>query len=153
MPFNLSRFATDAVANNPIIQAGRLGLGSLVRSDRQHLRNAALDRTPLGLPEKTFIKAMTGGDKVTPGGIEFSDDQLARLKQAYTDQKDPSRRPVVMEMTPTERVCGDVSRRTERESVSSTTRTCMTTMLLPNSIHPMSLRTGAVPRRVVMVVT
>lgn len=101
MPFNLSRFATDAVANNPIIQAGRLGLGSLVRSEPfQHLRNAALDRTPLGLPEKTFIKAMTGGDKVTPGGIEFSDDQLARLKQAYTDQKDPSRRPVVMEFDP-----------------------------------------------------
>ena len=78
MPFNLSRFATDAVANNPIIQAGRLGLGSLVRSEPfQHLRNAALDRTPLGLPEKTFIKAMTGGDKVTPGDTILMTSSLA----------------------------------------------------------------------------
>lgn len=101
MPFELSRFATDAIANNPVVQAGRVGLGALVRSEPfQHLRNAALDRTSLGLPEKTFIKAMTGGDKVTPGGIELSDDQLARLKQAYTDQKDPSRRPRVREFDP-----------------------------------------------------
>ena len=117
MPFELSRFATDAIANNPVVQAGRVGLGALVRSEPfQHLRNAALDRTSLGLPEKTFIKAMTGGDKVTPGGIELSDDQLARLKQAYTDQKDPSRRPVVYEFDPSrEQFAGMSPEELERE--------------------------------------
>lgn len=117
MPFELSRFATDAIANNPVVQAGRVGLGALVRSEPfQHLRNAALDRTSLGLPEKTFIKAMTGGDRVTPGGIELSNDQLARLKQAYTDQKDPSRRPVVMEFDPSrEEFAGMSPEELERE--------------------------------------
>lgn len=95
---DLKRFALQAIERNPFVQAGKFGLGKLVRSDPfQHLRNAALERTPLGLPEKTFIKAMTGGDKVTPGGIQLSDDQLARLKQAHTVQKDPSRMPVVRE--------------------------------------------------------
>lgn len=98
MPFQLPRFATEAIANNPIVQLGKLGLNGVVRSEPfQQLRNAALDRTPLGLPEKTFIKAMTGGDRVTPGGIELSDDQLSRLKAAYQNQKDPARKPVVSE--------------------------------------------------------
>ena len=99
---DLKRFALQAIEQNPMVQAGKFGLGKLVRSHPfQHLRNAALERTPLRLPEKTFIKAMTGGDSVTPGGINLSDDQLARLKQAYQDQKNPSMKPIVREFDPT----------------------------------------------------
>jgi hypothetical protein len=99
---DISRFATNAIAQNPFIQGSKAVLGGLVRSEPfQNLRNAVVDNTPgIGLPERTFIKAMTGGDTVTAGGIELNDDQLARLKQAYSIQKAPTRTPIVREFEP-----------------------------------------------------
>ena len=95
-----------------------------------------------------------GGDKVTPGGIEFSDDQLARLKQAYTDQGsfekacchgfDPNREEFAG-MSPEE-----LER--ERQFYNENFRKYDNDALAKFN-SPMSLRTGAVPRRVVMVVT
>ena len=95
----ISRMATDAISRHPLTQVSKNILGQVVRSDPfQAARNAVLDRTTLGLPEKTFIKAMTGGDKQ---GVQLDNDQLARLKQAYNVQKNPAARPVVTEFDPT----------------------------------------------------
>lgn len=107
---DFKRFALQALEKNPMVQAGKFGLGQLVRSSPfQHLRNAALERTSLGLPEKTFIKAMTGGDRVTHGGIQLSDDQIARLKMAYKDQKNPLMKPTVREFDPNQEVFAGMS--------------------------------------------
>lgn len=75
-----------------ILPGGVPVLSNLVRSRPfQALRNAALDKFEVGLPERTFIKAMTGGDKL--GTTELNPEQLSRLKQAYNDQKGPSNAP------------------------------------------------------------
>jgi len=91
----LKRFATER-----LVDLGKTALGSFVRSQPfQTVRNAVLDASSLGTPEQTYIKAMTGGD---PQGVQLSNDQLARLKEAYNVQKDPARKPVVEEFDPTE---------------------------------------------------
>jgi len=89
----LNRFATER-----LVDLGKTALGSFVRSQPfQTVRNAVLDASSLGTPEQTYIKAMTGGD---PQGVQLSNDQLARLKEAHNVQKDPSRRPIVREFDP-----------------------------------------------------
>lgn len=99
---DVKRFATNFISQHPLTRGSKAVLGGLVRSKPfQNLRNAVVDNAPgIGLPERTFIKAMTGGDTVTPGGIKLTDDQLARLKQAHTVQKDPTRKPIVREFEP-----------------------------------------------------
>jgi len=101
---DVKRFATNFISQHPLIHGSKAVLGGLVRSKPfQNLRNAVVDNAPgIGLPERTFIKAMTGGDTVTPGGIKLTDDQLARLKQAHTVQKDPTRKPILREFKPEE---------------------------------------------------
>lgn len=85
---SIEKFATDIFTRPPIVQLGGPILRNVVRSEPfQNLRNAALELTGLPLPEKTFIRAMTGGDKVTPGGVSLSDDHLALLKQAKIDKE------------------------------------------------------------------
>jgi len=75
-----------------ILPGGDSVLSHLVRSRPfQALRNAALDKFEVGLPERTFIKAMTGGDRF--GTTKLNPEQLSRLKQAYDDQKGPSNAP------------------------------------------------------------